>query len=35
MHFGTEITPEGVVVSFDDTDGLGEVDVGHNAAGSD
>ncbi len=36
MHFGTEVTPDGVVVSFDDTDDIddvGEVDV--EAAGED
>ncbi len=35
MHFGTQITPEGVVVSFDDTNGLGDVDAGDAAAGTD
>lgn len=35
VHFGTQITPEGVVVSFDDMGDLGELDVGDTTAGSD
>jgi hypothetical protein len=35
MHFGTEITPEGVVVSFDDPDDLEDLDAGDGAVGTD